>query len=163
MIHYVSHLSFQPKRCGLRLVLLPAFIISHNFEVSKAFLTQHASCRETKRNDHHLLIVKMSQSDSLKSYIGYFQSQLAKVSNCGDDVSALSFIRGLQVSHLLYKYFSKHNVTQMSEVLFRAQLYIQREEAMKTYSNHTAKSGGHRGKSKSPHEAFSHTQDQKRG
>jgi len=37
----------------------------------------------------------MRQYDSLKSYIGYFQSQLAKVSHCGEDISALAFISGL--------------------------------------------------------------------
>jgi len=32
----------------------------HNFmEVTEAFLTQYASCQETKRNSHHLLFVKM--------------------------------------------------------------------------------------------------------
>jgi len=41
----------------------------------------------------------MRQGDSLKSYIGYVQSQLAKVSNHGEDVSALAFISGLQISH----------------------------------------------------------------
>ena len=47
----------------------------HNFEeMSEVFLTQHASCRKVKRNNH-LLIVKMRQGDILKSYIGYFQSQ----------------------------------------------------------------------------------------
>jgi len=42
------------------------------------FLTQYASRREAKRNNHHLITVKMRQSNILKSYIGYFQSQLAK-------------------------------------------------------------------------------------
>jgi len=54
----------------------------HNFEeVSEAFLTQYASCREAKRNNNHLLTIKMRQGDNLKYYIKYFQSQLAKISN----------------------------------------------------------------------------------
>jgi len=59
----------------------------------------------------------MRQGDSLKSYIGYFQNQLAKVPNCDGDVSALVFISGRQISHPLYKYLLKHDVTRMNEVL----------------------------------------------
>ena len=93
----------------------------------------------------------MRQSDDLKSYIGYIQSQLAKVPNCGEGVPVLAFISGLQDFHPLYKYLLKHNVTWMSEVLSRAQQF----EVMKTSFNHSA-----RGKSKSPHEASTHAEDQ---
>jgi len=41
----------------------------------------------------------MRQGDNLKSYIGYFQRQLAKVPHCDEDVFALAFISGLQISH----------------------------------------------------------------
>ena len=82
----------------------------HNFEeVINAFLTQYTSRREPKKNNYHLLFVKMRQEDSLKSYIGYFQSQLAKLPHCGEDVSSLVF-NGLRLSppiqHLL-----RHNVS----------------------------------------------------
>ena len=77
----------------------------HNFEeVPKAFITQYVPRRETKRNNHHLLTVKIRQRDNLKSYIGYFQSQLTKVPNCGEDISAFVFISEMQVYHPLYKY-----------------------------------------------------------
>ena len=77
----------------------------YNFEkITAAFLTQYVSRREAKKNNHHLLSVKMRQGDSLKSYIGYFRSQLVKIFNCGEDVSALAFISGLEISHPLYKH-----------------------------------------------------------
>jgi len=38
------------------------------------FITQHASRQKTKRNNHQILPVKMRQSDSFESYIGYFKS-----------------------------------------------------------------------------------------
>jgi len=51
----------------------------HNFEeVAEVFLIQYALRREIKRNNRHLLTVKMRQSDNMKSYIDYFQSQLAR-------------------------------------------------------------------------------------
>ena len=97
----------------------------HTFEeVIKAFLDQYASRREVKRNNHHLLSVKMRQGDSFKSYISYFQSHLAKVPNCDKDVFALTFISELQISYPLYKHLLKHNVTWMNEVLSWAQPYI---------------------------------------
>jgi len=51
----------------------------YNFEEMSE---EYASRQEAKKNNHHLLTVKMRQSDSLKSYIGYFQSQLVKIPNC---------------------------------------------------------------------------------
>jgi len=37
----------------------------------------------------------MRQGNSLKSYIDYFQNQLAKIPNCGEDISALALISEL--------------------------------------------------------------------
>jgi len=62
----------------------------------------------------------MMQDDSLKSYIGYFQYQLTKVPNWGEDVSARIFISGLQISYPLYEHLLKHDVMRMSEILSRA-------------------------------------------
>ena len=71
-----------------------------NFKgVTEAFHTQYVSHREAKKNNQHLLSVKMRQGDMLKSYISYFQSQLAMALSCGEDVYALVFISRLQVSH----------------------------------------------------------------
>jgi len=76
----------------------------------------------------------MRPSDSLKAYVGYFQSQLAKVHNCSEDVATLTFISWLRVTHPLYKYLVKYNITLWSEVMYRAQLYIQLEKAMKSFA-----------------------------
>jgi len=61
---------------------------------------------------------KMRQGDSFKSYINFFQSQLTKVSNYGEEISAFAFFSRLQVTHALHKHLLKHNVTKMSEVFF---------------------------------------------
>jgi len=54
----------------------------HNSEeITEAFLTQYASRWEAKKNNHHLLTIKMRHGDNLKSYIDYFHNQLAKVPN----------------------------------------------------------------------------------
>jgi len=67
----------------------------HNFsEITEPFLTQYATRQEVKRSRHHLLSVKMRPGDSLKFYINFFQNQLIKVSNCGEEVSALHLSAG---------------------------------------------------------------------
>jgi len=136
----------------------------HNFlEVTEVFLTQYASRQEAKRNNHHLFSVKMSQWDSLKSYLNFFQSQLTKVSNYSEEVSALVLIIGLQITHPLHKHLLKHNIAKIREVLSWAQSYIQLEKTMKASSNHSAKPDDGGGKSKSAHEAPNHAQDRHRG
>jgi len=72
--------------------------------MTEAFLTKYASRQDAKKNNHHLLSVRTRQEDSLKSYLNFFQNQLTKVSNCGEEVAALAFISGLQLAHPLYKY-----------------------------------------------------------
>ena len=62
------------------------------------------------------------------SYINFFQGQLTKVSNYGEEVFALASISKLQVTHPLYKHLMKYNIVKMSKVLFQAQPYIQLEE-----------------------------------
>ena len=136
----------------------------HNFsEITKIFLTQYATHQEAKRSRYHLLYVKMRPGDSLKSYINFFQSQLTKVSNCGEKVYALTFISGLQVTHSLYKHLLKHNITKMSKALSRAQSLIQWEEAMKASSNHSTKPSEDRTKSKSTREAPDYVPNRHRG
>ena len=105
----------------------------------------------------------MRQGDSLKSYIGYFQSQLVKVFNCEEDVSALAFISGLQISQPLYKHLLKQDVTRMSKVLSQAQLYVQLEETMKSSANHSLKRGNDREKINSQLETLIYASNQNRG
>ena len=59
------------------------------------------------------------------------------------------FIRGMQISHPLYKHLLKHDITQMSETLSRAQPYIQLEEEMKSSTNQSLKCGNNKEKLKS--------------
>ena len=71
----------------------------------------------------------MKSRASLKNYVNYFQSQMAQVYNCNEDVAAVAFISGLQVINLFYKHLVKNNVTKMRDILIRAQKYMQIKEA----------------------------------
>jgi len=103
---------------------LPPHSLDNFEEINEAFHTLYAFRREAKENNHHLLSIKMRQSDSLKSYISYFQNQLTKVLSCREDIFTLAFISEVQVPHPLYKHLLKYEVTRMSEVLSQAQPYI---------------------------------------
>ena len=57
------------------------------------------------------------------------------------------------VFHSLYKHLLKRDITEMSEVMSRAQPYIQLEEVMRSFVNQSLKGGADEEKSKSRHEA----------
>ena len=63
----------------------------------------------------------MKSGESLKNYVSYFQSQMALVYNCNENVIAAVFISGLQVTHSFYKHLVKNDVTKMRDIFVRAQ------------------------------------------
>jgi len=65
----------------------------------------------------------MKSGVTLKSYINFFQSQLIKVSNCGEEVSALAFISDC-MSLITCTSISWITVSPRSVRLSRAQSYI---------------------------------------
>ena len=100
--------------CSIRSPRTP----SEAFEdVTDVFYNQFASQRSQK-NSNHLLVVK-KPGESLNNYVSYFQSQIALVYNCNEDVAAAPFISGLQVTHSFYKHLVKNDVTKMRVILVR--------------------------------------------
>ena len=83
----------------------------------------------------------MRSSDSLKVYVGYFQSQLTKVHNYSENVSTLAFIGGLQVTHALYKYLMNTMSLARASFILSA-TYSQLEEVMKSFPNQFLNRGG---------------------
>jgi len=55
---------------------------------------------------------------------------MAMVYNCSDDVATTASIAGLHINHSFYKHLVKHDITNMKDILSRAQKYVQLEEAM---------------------------------
>ena len=93
-------------------------------EVSIAFVDQYISCKGIMRNSHHLLYIKMECGESLKKYLTRFQNEMATIHNCSDEVATAAFISGLPYTHKFYEVLVEHGVTQMSEVVQRAQALI---------------------------------------
>ena len=57
------------------------------------------------------------------------------VYNCNEDVAAVTFISGLQVTNPFYKHLMENDVTEMRDILVRAQKYIQIEEVTRATSS----------------------------
>jgi len=57
---------------------------------------------------------------------------MVMVYNCSDDVVAATFIVRLQTDHSFYKHLVKHDITNMKDILSRAQKYVQLEEAIRS-------------------------------
>ena len=73
------------------------------------------------KNSHHLLSIKMGGRESLKNYLTCFQNEMVTIHNCSDEVAAAAFISELPLTHKFYEVLVEHGVTQMSEVVRRAQ------------------------------------------
>ena len=73
--------------------------------------------------------------ESLKNYVSYFQSQIALVYNCNEDVAVATFISGLQFIHPFYKHLMKNDVIKMRDILVRAQKDMQIEETTRGDTN----------------------------
>ena len=99
---------------------LPRNSLQNFHDVTDAFYNQFVPRREFQRNINHLFTVKMKSEESLKNYINYFQSQMALVYNCNEDVATAVFINGLQVKNPFYKHLVKNDVTKMRDILIRA-------------------------------------------
>ena len=79
---------YSPKH--LWLVLLPLMPLLWSFkEVKHAFYYQYAFQQGPKKNNSHLLTIKMKPGASLKYFVSYFQSQMALVYNFNDDMATL--------------------------------------------------------------------------
>jgi len=60
---------------------------------------------------------------------------MALVYNCNVDVATTAFISGLQVTYSFYKYLVKNDVTNIRDILVRAQKYMQIKEATRGATN----------------------------
>ena len=80
----------------------------------------------------NIFMVMMKPGESLKNYVSYFQSQMALMYNCSEDVVVATFISGLHATHSFYKHLVKNDVTKMRDILVWAQKYMQIEEATRS-------------------------------
>ena len=125
---------------------LPSSSISSFRELSIAFVSHFIGGRTYRRPSYHLLIIKQSSKESLRSYVQRFNAESLKVYIPDEKFAITALIAGLGVqSKDLMLSISKNPQESMAEVLAKAKKYINSEEALiskkESSSTHKEKSG----------------------
>ena len=134
---------------------LPQSSISPFRELSIAFVSQFIGARTYRKPSYHLLIIKQSSQESLRSYVQRFNAESLKVDIPDEKFAITAFITGLgvQSKELMFS-ISKNPQASMAEVLTKAKKYFNGEEALiskkGSSSTHKEKSGTDKRRGRSP-------------
>ena len=134
---------------------LPPSSISSFRELSIAFVSHFIGARTYRKPSYHLLTIKQSSHESLRSYVQRFNAKSLKVDIPNEKFAITAFIAGLglQSKDLMFS-ISKNIQASMVEVLTKAEKYINGEEALiskkASYSTHKEKSGTNNRQGRSP-------------
>jgi len=77
----------------------------------------------------------MKPGESLRSYVNYFQRQMALVYNYNEDVAAAAFISRPQITLSFYMRPVKKYVTKMRDILIQVQEHTQIKKAIQCATN----------------------------
>ena len=134
---------------------LPPSSISSFRELSIAFVSHFIGARTYRKPSYHLLTIKQSSQESLRSYVQRFNVESLKVDIPNEKFAITVFIAGLgvQSKDLMFS-ISKNPQASMAEVLAKAEKYINGEEALiskkGSSSTHKEKSGTDKRQGRSP-------------
>ena len=134
---------------------LPPSSISSFRELSIAFISHFIGARTYRKPSYHLLIVKQSSQESLRSYVQRFNAESLKVDIPDEKFAITAFIAGLgvQSKDLMFS-ISKNPKESKAEVLAKAEKYINGEEALiskkGSSSTHKEKSRTNKRQGRSP-------------
>ena len=110
--------------------LLPSSISSFT-ELSIAFVSHFIEERTYRKPSYHLLTIKKSSQESLRSSVQRFNAKSLKVDISDEKFAITAFIAGLGVqSKDLMFFISKNPQASMAEVLAKTEKYINDEEAL---------------------------------
>ena len=134
---------------------LPPSSISSFRELSIAFVSHFIGARTYRKPSYHLLTIKQSSQESLRSYIQRFNAESLKVDIPVEKFAITAFIAGIgvQSKDLMFS-ISKNPQASMAEVIAKAEKYINGEEALiskkGSNSTHEEKSGTDKQQGRSP-------------
>ena len=134
---------------------LPPSPISSFRELSIAFVFHFIGAITYRKPSYHLLTIKQSSQESLRSYVQRFNAESLKVDIPDEKFAITAFIVGLgvQSKDLMFS-ISKNPQASMAEVLAKAKKYINGEEALiskkRSSSTHKEKSGTGKRQGRSP-------------
>ena len=134
---------------------LPPSLISSFRELSIAFVSHFIGARTYRKPSYHLLTIKQSSQESLRSYVQRFNAESLKVDIPDEKFVITAFIVGLGIQSKDFMFsISKNPQKSMAEVLAKAEKYINGEEALiskkKSSSTHKEKSGTDKQRGRSP-------------
>ena len=134
--------------------LLPSSISSFK-ELSIAFVSHFIGARTYRNPSYHLLTIKKSSQESLRSYVQRFNDESLKVDIPDEKFAITTFIAGLgvQSKDLMFS-ISKNPQASMAKVLAKAEKYINGQEALiskkGSSSTHKERSGIDKRRGRSP-------------
>ena len=134
---------------------LPPSSISSSRELSIAFVSHFIGARTYRKPSYHLLTIKQSSQESLRSYVQRFNAESLKVDIPDEKFAITAFIAGLgvQSKDLMFS-ISKNPQASMAEVLAKAEKYINGKEALiskkESSSTHKEKRGTEKQRGRSP-------------
>ena len=110
---------------------LPPSSVSLFRELSIAFVSHFIGARTYRKPSYHLLTIKQSPQESLRSYVQRFNAESLKVNVPDEKFAITAFIawQGVQSKDLMFS-ISKNPHENMVEVLAKAEKYINGEEAL---------------------------------
>ena len=118
-------------------------------------MSHFIGARTYRKPSYHLLTIKQSSEESLRSYVQRFNAESLKVDILDEKFAITAFMVGLgiQSKDLMFS-ISKNPQTSMVEVLAKAEKYIKCEEALiskkESSSIHKEKSGADKRRGRSP-------------
>ena len=134
---------------------LPPSSISSFRELSITFVSHFIGARTYRKPSYHLLTIKQSSQESLRSYVQRFNAESLKVDIPDEKFAITAFIArlGVQSKELMFS-ISKNPQASMGEVLAKAKKYINGEEALiykkGSSSTHKEKRGTDKRRGRSP-------------
>ena len=134
---------------------LPPSSISSFTELSIAFVSHFIRVRTYRKPSYHLLTIKQSSQESLRSYVQRFNTESLKMDILDEKFAVTVFITGLgvQSKDLIFS-ISKNPQASMAEVLAKTEKYINGEKSLlskqRSSSTPKEKSRGDKKRERSP-------------
>ena len=134
---------------------LPSSSISSFTELSITFVSHFIRVRTYRKPSYHLLTIKQSSHESLRSCVQRFNTESLKVDILDEKFAITAFITGLgvQSKDLMFS-ISKNPHASIVEVLAKTEKYINDEEALlfkqRSSSTQKEKSRGDKKRERSP-------------
>ena len=109
----------------------PPLSISSFKELSIAFVPHFIEARTYRKPSYHLLTIKQSPQENLRSYVKRFNAESLKEDISYEKFAITAFITelGMQTKDLMFS-ISKNPQANMAEVIAKAKKYINGEEAL---------------------------------